>query len=195
MVIPPTRQSQNRPSDTSPSGSSLYYGGVVGGVISITVCMIFIYCCCLRKRYNRQRESTSRHVVPRFIETSRANYRNQRGAEYNADTRPQEILTIRIPMVPASELRQPVTTESDDIGETINDRSLSNEPPPSYYDVQAQKRALPSYTEVMQENRLQKSVETINAAGPSGVTVAQEQRQFQETSAGAEASHEAQDSS
>ncbi len=40
---------------------------------------------------------------------------------------------------------------------------------------------MPSYTEIIQDNRLQESVETINAARPSEVTVAQEQRQLQET--------------
>ena len=159
----------------SESDSAKIYGGITFCALmvpKIVLCLVYM-CCCLRKRHNRQRES----------ERSRANYRNQREAEYNADTRPEQILTIRIPMVPASALRQHVITESDSIGETVNDRSLSNEPPPSYYDVQAQKRALPSYTEVIQENRLQESVETINAAGPSEVIVTQERRQVQATAA------------
>ena len=81
-------------------------------------------------------------------------------------------------MVPqTSALRQPVNTESDAIGETVNDRSLSKEPPPSYYGAQAQGTSLPSYTEVIQKNPLQESVDTINAAGSSEVIVTQEQLQ------------------
>ncbi len=79
-------------------------------------------------------------------------------------------------MVPqTSALRQPLNVESDAIGETVNDRSLSNEAPPSYYDVQTQEQVyIPSYTEVIQENQLQ---ESINAAGSIEVTVTQEQLQ------------------
>ncbi len=178
-VIPPISQSQNRTSNIDPSGLSwLYYVAIVVGVVCITVCLICI-CCHLRKRNNRPQESTRSNVVPRFIETSGATYHNQRGAEYNVDTRPQQTFTFSIPMVRA--LRQPVSTDSDSIDEIVNDRSLSNQPPPSYYEVQAQGKDLPSYTETIQENRLQESVETINAAGPSEVTVAQEQMQLQKT--------------
>ncbi len=198
-VIPAISQAQNRPSNIAPKSLTPLISGISGG-IGVLICIAFCVGIVCRRA---PRRSNNSRVEPR-IRTGRVTY--QRGEEFNsvaATIPPQQHITFSIPMVPqTSALRQSVNTESDSIGGTVNDRS--NEPPPSYYDVQAQKRALPSYTEVIQENRLQESVETINAAGPSGVTVAQGQRQLQKTattriqipqspSAGAETSHEVQD--
>ena len=197
-------QEQNRPSNTGPTSSTPPFvigiastGASIGALIIIAGFLAHVCHCILKERERRS---------SRLITLVRVTH--LREEEFNAAAAtipPQQPITFSIPMVPqTSALGQPVITESDAIGETVNDRSLSNQPPPSYYDVQAEKRALPSYTEVIQENRLQESVETINAAGPNEVTVAQEQRQLQKTattriqipqspSAGAETSHEVQD--
>ena len=206
-VIPAISQAQNRPSNIAPKSLTLLISGISGG-IGVIICIAFcvgIVCRRALRDKNNPRRSNNSRVEPR-VRTDRVTY--QRGEEFNATAAtipPQQHITFSIPMVPqTSALRQSVNTESDSIGGTVNDRSLSNEPPPSYFDVQAQKRALPSYTEVIQENRLQESVETINAAGPNEVTVAQGQIQLQKTattriqipqspSAGAETSYEVQD--
>ncbi len=201
-VIPAISQAQNRPSNTGPNFSPLIYGGLGGipGLICIAICL---GCMCrhLRHRNNHPRRFMFRVEPIAGVRTARATY--QRGAEYNAAAtiQPQQPIAFSIPMVPqTSALRQPVNTDSDSIGKTVNDRSLSNEPPPSYYKVQEQGTALPSYTEVIQENRSQESVETINTAGPSEITVDQELQETVTTridiphpSEGAETSHEAQD--
>ncbi len=154
-VIPAISQAQNRPSNIGlgNSESPMLIGGLSGagiGVICIAVCL---GCMCRHLRQsNHLRRYNNSQVEPR-VRTGSITY--QRGAEYNVDTIPQQPLAFSLPMVPQT--RQPVNTESDAIGGTVNDRSLTKEPPPSYYDVQAQKRALPSYTEVIQENRLQES--------------------------------------
>ena len=187
-MIPAISQAQNRPSNTgsdSSTSSTLLIGGLGVGIPGLIGIAIFlgIICRVMKDRIN--------HPRTRATSTRRIQYRQTNNDDnYNdndnddaatatvATLAPQQRLAFSLP-----QLRQPVNTDSDSISETVNDRSLSNQPPPSYYEVQAQEKALPSYTEAIQENRLQESVETINAAGPSEVTVAKEQTQFQETAA------------
>ena len=153
--------------------SVLYLVSLIGGALLVALYIAMCVGCCIA-HLRRRNESYSRRGDDHtpLLPTRRSRVIYQRGAEITAATGPQYTFTISNPLTNA------LKPESDAIGETVNDRSLSNEPPPSYNEVQEQGTALPSYTEVIQENRLQKS---INAAGLSKVTVAQEQRQLQET--------------
>ncbi len=184
MVIPAISQAQNRPSNTGsgPSTLLIILCTSIPGLIG-TVILLGVYIYCISKIINDTRTQAVRLIHYRQTEY---NNNDDNDNDDNDDAAvatlvPQQLLAFSLPQT--SELRQPVNTDSDSIDETVNDRSLSNQPPPSYYEVQEQGKALPSYTEAIQENRLQESVETINAAGPSEVTVAQEQRQLQETAA------------
>ncbi len=70
------------------------------------------------RQSNHPRRYNNSQVEPR-VRTGSITY--QRGAEYNVDTIPQQPLAFSIPMVPQT--RQPVNTESDAIGGTVNERS------------------------------------------------------------------------
>ncbi len=182
-VIPAISQSQSRPPNTAGSDSTvMLIGGLVGVLLGLTCCMCMTFVCRVLKNYRNNHQRT--RVEPR-VRALTVTYQN--GAA--APTLPQQQpLAFSIPTVPQTSALRPVNTNSDTIAETVDDISLSNKPPPSYYEVQAQETALPSYTEVIQENRLQESV---NVASSSEVNAAQETIQ-QHPNAGAEASHETQ---
>ncbi len=168
-MIPAISQAQNRPSNTgsdSSTSSTLLISGLGVGIPGLIGIAIFlgIVCRVMKDRINHPRTRTiSTRVDPgvrriRLIHYRQTEYNNNDDNDNNnnddnddvataaATLAPQQLLAFSLPQT--SQLRQPVNTDSDSIDETVNDRSLSNQPPPSYYEVQAQGKALPSYTEV-----------------------------------------------